>query len=44
MKKKRSLFKTILLLMVRYYRWKENPKNADAYYWMNFNKPKNFFN
>ena len=43
MKKKRSLFKTLLLFMARYYRWKENPKNAEVYYWMTFNSPKNNF-
>lgn len=42
-KKKRSFFKVIILTLVRYIRWKSNPKNYETYYWMKFNTPKNVF-
>ena len=41
--KKRSLFKTIILTLVRYIRWKNNPKNYETYYWIKINTPKNVF-
>lgn len=40
MKRKRSLFKTFILFIVRYIRWKENPKNIEAYYLMRLHRPK----
>lgn len=36
MKRKRSLFKTIGLMMIRYYRWKQNPKNLEDYIRINY--------
>ena len=35
MKPKRSFLKTICLLLIRYERWKLNPKNFDSYIMMN---------
>lgn len=41
--KKRPLFKTINLILAKYIRWKNNPKNYETYYWMKINTPKNVF-
>ena len=35
MKRKRNLFKTLWLMIIRYERWKLNPKNAEKVLIMN---------